>query len=82
MTTVMMLNDNLAIFMPILIGSIVVIMLGMIIMIYKESQEHRNKLIENDIYDKFSFVSLLFILAILTMFVMVYGPKAALLAAY
>ena len=79
MTTVMMLNDNLVLFMPILIGSIVVIMIGMSIMIYKESERVVTKF---DKYDMFSYVSLLFVLAMLTTFIMVYGPKSLLLAAY
>lgn len=79
MTTVMMLNDNLVLFMPILIGSIVVIMIGMSVMIYKESEKTITKF---DKYDMFSYVSLLFVLAMLTTFIMVYGPKSLLLAAY
>jgi len=82
MTTVMMLNDNLAIFMPLLIGSVVVITGGMTVMIYKESAEHHQNIKKSDAYEMFSFVSLLFILAILTTLVMVFGPKSALLAVY
>ena len=82
MTTVMMINDNLAIFIPILIGSIVIIMIGMSVMIYKESVEHRDNIPKKDKFEMFSYVSLLFILAMLTTFIMVYGPKSALLAAY
>ncbi|MCX6816072.1 MAG: hypothetical protein NT120_04440 [Candidatus Aenigmarchaeota archaeon] len=80
MTTVMMINDNLVLFMPLLIGSIVTILAGMSVMIYKESEQQ--DIPKNDMYDVFSFVSLLFILAMLTTFIMVYGPKSALLAAY
>jgi len=100
MTTVMMLNDNLMIFMPLLVGSIAVIMGGMSVMIYKEqsslrsrrpegssqiykeSVDHRNTIPKNDIYDKLAFISLLFMLAMLTVLIMVYGPKSALLAVY
>ncbi|MBI3190163.1 hypothetical protein HYZ41_00510 [archaeon] len=82
MTTVMMLNDNLVIFMPILIGSIIVIMAGMSVMIYKESSEYRDGIKKKDKYEMFSYVSLIFVLAMLTMFVMLYGPKSVLLAAY
>jgi hypothetical protein len=82
MTTVMMLNDNLLLFMPLLVGSIAMITAGMVVMIYKESSEHHDKIPKTDMYDGFSFVSLLFILTILTTFVMIYGPKSALLAAY
>jgi len=78
----MMLNDNLAIFMPILIGSIIVIMAGMSVMIYKESVEHRDTIPTKDRYEMFSYITLLFMLAILTTFIMVYGPKSALLVAY
>jgi hypothetical protein len=82
MTTVMMLNDNLMLFMPLLVGSIVVIMGGMSLMIYKESAEYHDKVPKSDIYDKLSFISLLFMLAMLTVLLMVYGPKSALLAVY
>jgi predicted membrane protein len=82
MTTVMMLNDNIVLFMPILVGSIVVIMTGMSVMIYKESSEYRNEVKKKDKYEMLSYISLIFVLAMLTMFVMLYGPKSALLAAY
>lgn len=82
MTTVMMLNDNLAVFMPILIGSIITIMTGMSVMIYKESVEHRDNIPKKDSYEIFSYVFLLFAFAMLTTLIMVYGPKSALVAAY
>jgi len=66
--------------MPILIGSIVVIMGGMSMMIYKESVEHRDNISKKDKYEMFSYISLLFMLAMLTVFIMVYGPKSAILA--
>jgi LytS/YehU family sensor histidine kinase len=80
MTTVMMISDNLAIFMPILVGSITFIMGGMNLMIYQESEEHRSTIGKRDNYEMFSYVSLLFILAMLTTFVIIYGPKSALVA--
>jgi len=80
MTTVMMLNDSIVLFMPILIGSIVVIMGGMSMMIYKESVEYRDNISKKDKYEMFSYISLLFMLATLTVFIMVYGPKSAILA--
>ncbi|MFH1631071.1 MAG: hypothetical protein ABIA21_02515 [Candidatus Aenigmatarchaeota archaeon] len=76
MTTVMMLNDNIMLFMPLLVGSIVAIMIGMSLMIYKESGDHRDTVPKSDIYDRLSFVSLMFMLAMLTMFIMIYGPKS------
>ncbi len=82
MTTVMMLNDNLALFMPILVGSITVIMIGMSVMIYKESIEYQDKIEKKDGYEVFSYAAMLFVLAMLTTFIMVYGPKSALVAAY
>ncbi len=82
MTTVMMLNDNLALFMPILIGSIVMIMIGMSVMIYRECEEHHGKIQKKDRYEMFLYVSMLFALAILTTFIMIYGPKSALVAVY
>ena len=66
--------------MPILIGSIVVIMGGMSMMIYKESVEYRDNISKKDKYEMFSYISLLFMLATLTVFIMVYGPKSAILA--
>ncbi len=82
MTTVMMLGDRLEIFMPILIGSIGIIMAGMSVMIYKESEEHRDNILKKDRFEMFSYISILFILAMLTTFIMIYGPKSALLASY
>lgn len=82
MTTFMMLNDNLSIFMPLLVGSITLIMGGLSVMIYKESSEHHGTIQKRDKFEMFSYVSLLFVLSMLTTFLMVYGPKSALLAAY
>lgn len=82
MTTVMMINDNLAIFMPILMGSIILIMIGMSVMIYKESAEHHDSIPFHGRSEVVSYVSLLFVLAMLTTFIIVYGPRSALLAAY
>lgn len=82
MTTVMMINDNLAIFMPILIGSITIILAGMTVMIFRESEEHQGKIPPKDSHEIFLYVLALFVLAMFTTFLMVYGPKSALLAAY
>lgn len=81
MTTVMMLNDNIVLFMPILVGSMVLIMAGMSVMIYEETDD-KDKITKKDTYEMFSSVSLMFILAMITTFLMVYGPKSALLAVY
>lgn len=80
MTTVMMINDNLTLFMPLFMGSIILVTFGMILMIYRESEEHVAKLEKADKYEVLIYVSLLFILAMLTVVVMVYGPKSALVA--
>ncbi|MBI4162252.1 MAG: hypothetical protein HY513_01095 [Candidatus Aenigmarchaeota archaeon] len=82
MTTVMMINDNLAFFMPILVGSVTMIIAGMSVMIYRESFEYQDRVSKKDGYEVFSYVTILFVLAMLTTFVMVYGPKSALVAAY
>lgn len=80
MTTVMMINDNLAIFMPILVGSITFIMAGMNVMIYQESEEHRDTIGKKNSYEIIVFLTFLLMLAVLTTIIMVYGPKSALVA--
>jgi hypothetical protein len=80
MTTMMMISDNIALFMPILVGAIGMIMGGMSVMIYKESADNRKDIKRGSGYEMFTYVFLLFILAVVTSFIMVFGPKSALVA--
>lgn len=76
MTTVMMIADNLAIAMPILVGGCALILGGMVYMIRKESEGHDIDA-RFDIYDAVIFMSVLIMLAFATTAIMAYGPKAA-----
>jgi hypothetical protein len=74
MTTVMMISDNLALFMPIVIGGCSVILYGMMHMIVKETEK---KSVQFDAYDTIIFASALVILAFATTALMAFGPKSA-----
>lgn len=75
MTTVMMISDNLALFMPIGIGGCAVILYGMVHMVAKEIEEKPES--RYDVYDTIIFVSVLVMLAFVTTAVMAFGPKSA-----
>lgn len=74
MTSVMMINDNIALFMPLLIGSCVLITGGMSYMVRKEiEEEHSN----TSKYDMMNYVALMFIFAIAITFIIMWGPRSA-----
>jgi len=75
MTTVMMLNDNIALFMPIAVSGCAMILYGMVHMITKEIEEKPE--IRYDAYDVIIFVSVLVVLAFVTTAIMAFGPKSA-----
>jgi predicted lipid-binding transport protein (Tim44 family) len=77
MTTVMMINDNITLFMPILIGSCLLITGGMSYMIYKESKDDRKSIASPDGYDMINYIAVMFIVAVAITFIMVLGPKSA-----
>lgn len=76
MTSVMMLNDNLQIFMPFLIFICSVILIGLTYMVYKESKEEDIELEIKEGYNLLSFITISFIVTIITTFFMIYGPKS------
>jgi len=77
MTTVMLINDNIALFMPILIGSCLLITGGMSYMIYKERKDDRKSIASPDGYDMINYIAVMFIVAVVITFIMVLGPKSA-----
>ena len=75
MTSIMTLNDNLKIFIPILIISMAIILFGLIVMVYQE--EIRKKAdIEYKGFDFLPFITVNFIISISLTFLMVYGPRS------
>ncbi len=79
MISVMMLNDNLQFFMPLLIGSSLVIMGGLTYMMHKDEmlQKLPNKYASSDYM---SFVTICFVLTLAITFIMAYGPRSFLFA--
>lgn len=76
MTTLMMLNDNLRIIIPILVFISFIILYGLDYMIAKEVKESELKLTKPN--SLLSVVILSFIITMLLTWLMVYGPKSAL----
>jgi len=80
MISVMMLNDNIALFLPLLIGSGLLIMGGLTYMMHKEEMLQRlpQKYVSSDYL---SFVTVCFVVALVVTFIMAYGPRSLLFAA-
>ncbi|MFH0836936.1 MAG: hypothetical protein V1870_02300 [Candidatus Aenigmatarchaeota archaeon] len=78
MTAVMMINENITLFMPLLIGACLLITGGMSYMVYKESREHHDKVAKLDNYDMFIYISAMFIFAIAMTFIIAWGPRSVL----
>lgn len=75
MISVMMLNDNLVYFMPLLVGSSLLIMGGLTYMMHKE--EMLKKLpVKYASIEYLSFVTICFLLTLGISFLMVFGPKS------
>lgn len=73
MTSLMLLNDNLKLIIPILVLASLMILIGLDYTIYKETRNAKlNK------YEYFPYITLCFIITIALTFLMVYGPKSAL----
>ena len=73
MTSLMLLNDNLKIIIPILVASSVMILIGLDYMIYKETVDKK--------FNKpgfMSFITFCFIITMALTFLMIYGPKSLL----
>ena len=75
MTSIMTLNDNLAIFVPILIISILSIIIGLIIMIYQEEIKKRPE-VDYKGFEFLPFITINFIITLILTFLMVYGPRS------
>ncbi len=73
MTSLMLLNDNLKLIIPILVLASLIILIGLDYTIYKEARNAKfNK------YEYFPYITFCFIITIALTFLMVYGPKSAL----
>ncbi|MEK6834747.1 MAG: hypothetical protein AABX61_00605 [Nanoarchaeota archaeon] len=75
MTSIMTLNDNLAIFVPILMISIVVIIVGLAIMIYEEEVKKRTDIHYHG-FEFLPFITVNFIITLMLTFLMIYGPRS------
>jgi len=80
MTAVMMINENILIFMPLLIGSCALILGGMSVMVRRESAEYVEKIAKPDIYDMFIYISAMFIFTMLMTVIILFGPRSLLVA--
>ena len=73
MTSLMLLNDNLKLIIPILVLASLMILIGLDYTIYKETRNAKlNK------YEYLPYITFCFIITIALTFLMVYGPKSAL----
>ncbi|MFH1257681.1 MAG: hypothetical protein V1658_01990, partial [Candidatus Micrarchaeota archaeon] len=72
MLSVMMVFDNLKLFLPILLGSFMLIMFGLSYMIYKENVGFKAERPGIGI-----FLAIALLIHLLTLLIMVYGPKSA-----
>jgi copper chaperone CopZ len=78
MLTVMMMTDNVLLFMPVFMLINVAIMWGMSYMVYEEVVEDKTvQIVPTDFTTFFSYV---FVFAVILGLIMVYGPKGALVA--
>ena len=75
MTSVMALNDNLKIFIPVLVVSIISIIIGLIYMIYEQEVKERET-INYGGFHFLPFITVIFVIVIGLTFLMVYGPKS------
>jgi len=80
MTTVMLINENLLLFMPLLIGSCALILGGMSYMIYREHMENREEIAKLDRYDMLTYLSAMFVFTIIVTIIIIWGPKSVLVA--
>lgn len=78
MISVMLISDNILLFMPMLIGVTSITLIGMSYMIYKEHEEHREKINKLDKYDMIIYISAMFIFSIALTAIITWGPKSVL----
>jgi len=76
MTAIMMINDNLKIITPILVGISIIIIVGLDYMIYKEIRNNKHNVPKPN--NLFTLITLCFITTIILTWLMVYGPKSIL----
>ena len=77
MTSIMSLNDNLKYLIPVLILGIIIILIGLINLIYKEEVKKRTD-VHYEEFEFLPFITIIFIITLALTFLMVYGPKALL----
>ena len=75
MTSVMTLNDNVRLFVPILVLLMAVIMFGLVYMIYQEEVK-KLKNVEYKGFKFLPFITVNFIITIALTFLMIYGPRS------
>ena len=75
MTSVMTLNDNIKYFVPLLIFSIFIILIGLIVMVYEEEIKKKNY-VEYKGFQFLPFITVNFIITLALTFLMVYGPRS------
>ena len=75
MTSVMTLNDNLAVFVPILMISVLAMIIGLIIMIYQEEISKKPDVHYHG-FELLPFITVNFIITLGLTFLMVFGPRS------
>ena len=75
MTSVMTINDNIKYFVPLLIFSMLIILIGLIVMIYEEEIKKKDH-VEYKGFQLLPFITVNFIITIMLTFLMVYGPRS------
>ena len=78
MTSVMTLNDNIKYFVPLLVFSIFIILIGLIVMVYEEEIKKKNY-VEYKGFQFLPFITVNFIITVGLTFLMIYGPRSFLL---
>ncbi len=76
MLSVMMINDNILIFTPLFMLACIIVLIGLGHMVYTEHSLSDEKIIKP--YPLSLFVFVCFLVSIITVLVMLYGPKSAL----
>src|SRR3989344_2264858 len=75
MTSVMTINDNIKYFVPLLIFSMLIILIGLIVMLYEEEIKKKDH-VEYKGFQFLPFITVNFIITIMLTFLMVYGPRS------
>ena len=78
MTSIMTINDNIKYFVPLLVFSIFIILIGLIVMVYEEEIKKKNY-VEYKGFQFLPFITVNFIITLILTFLMVYGPRSFLL---